>query len=60
MKELSDFAHELHEFMDEKFWNRSDKWQESERGLDFELRMDKVEEIADMLAQESDELLEMP
>ena len=35
--------------MDETFWDRSDKWQESDNGQDFEDKMNAVDNAIDEL-----------
>lgn len=50
---------EIWETMEEKFHERSDKWQESENGIDFYLKMNKLDSKCDDLDCLIDELKEI-
>ncbi len=48
-----------HEKMDETFWDRSEKWQESDKGVEHEDKMNDLESIIGDLNMAKDELEEL-
>ena len=46
---MSNEQQEKFDKMDETFWDRSDKWQESDNGQDFEDKMNAVDNAIDEL-----------
>ena len=53
---LIEVLQDKHEKMDFIFWERSDTWQESERGEEFQTKMDAVETAIDDLEMIKDDL----
>jgi len=53
---LIDALQDKHEKMDYTFWDRSDAWQDSEKGVEFQEKMDAVETAIDDLEMIKDNL----
>ena len=49
LEKSRDLLQEKFDKMDETFWDRSDKWQESDNGQDFEDKMNTVDNAIDEL-----------
>ena len=49
LEKSRDLLQEKFDKMDETFWDRSDKWQESDNGKDFEDKMNAVDSAIDEL-----------
>ena len=49
LEKSRDLLQEKFDKMDETFWDRSDKWQESDNGQDFEDKMNAVDTAIDEL-----------
>tara|TARA_R100000388_G_C7224478_1_gene150963 strand:- start:1011 stop:1229 length:219 start_codon:yes stop_codon:yes gene_type:complete len=53
---LIDALQDKHEKMDHIFWERSDAWQDSEKGDEFQEKMDAVQSAIDDLEMIKDDL----
>ncbi len=53
---LIEVLQDKHEKMDHIFWDRSDTWQESERGEEFQEKMDALETAIDDLEMIKEDL----
>ena len=53
---LIDALQDKHEKMDHTFWERSDAWQDSEKGEEFQEKMDAIETAIDDLEMIKDDL----
>ena len=49
LEKSRDLLQEKFDKMDEIFWDRSDKWQESDNGQDFEDKMNAIDSAIDEL-----------
>ena len=47
-----------HEKLDATFWDRSDRWQESEKGEEFQDKVNELEAVIDCFDEALDELRE--
>lgn len=49
LQKTLDSLREKHELMDDKFWSRSDTWQDSEKGEEFQDKMSELEDCINEL-----------